>query len=197
MMDEFPDIDDFISAPIAPVPVSPPPPYSTVALSKAQNRQEAATAVEEPDDILRSSEDEAPVVANRKRKPLSRAPSETLAPARKIGRQARSPSPIKKVLQVESVQTPTTRRVGHAVMDSEDEEEDFGDLDVMELDLLPKSSPTKRIRKQLSKSPVKAFTQIQLPTRSPSKCTRSRSPRACLQTDDGAQPQPSASCRGR
>lgn len=195
MMDDFPDIDDFVSAPIAPVPVSPPPPYSTVALSKVQNRQEAAIATVEPDEILRSSEDEneAPVVANRKRKPLSRAPSETLAPVRKIGRQARSPSPTKKVLPVESVQTPTTRRVAHAVMDSEDEEEDFGDLDVMELDLLPKSSPTKRIRKQLSKSPVKASTQIQLPTRSPSKCTRSRSPhddkQCSIPTPDTTQSQ--------
>ncbi|KAF1355724.1 hypothetical protein EJ07DRAFT_131434 [Lizonia empirigonia] len=102
MADDFPDIDDFVMRPNSPVPVSPPPPYSS---------------------------------------------------------------------------TPTTRRVGHAVLDSEDEEEDFGDLDVMELDLLPKSSPTKRTRKKpASRSPTKPSTQLQLPIRSPSKPARSVTP---------------------
>lgn len=178
MMDDFPDIDDFAMAPDSPIPVSPPPPYSTVALSKEQKQQEAIAADQEDVTVPQTSEEEGPVVTNRKRKSLSRAPSETLVPARKIGRQARSPSPTKKATTIEAVRTPTTRRVGHAVMDSEDEEEeDFGDLDVMELDLLPKSSPTKRTRKQTaSSSPSKPSAQLQLPIRSPSKPVRSRSP---------------------
>ena len=176
-MDDFPDIDDFVMAPDTPVPVSPPPPYSTVALNKEQKRQEATPADQEDAGITQSSEDEEPIVASRKRKSLSRVPSETLAPARKIGRQARSPSPTKKAAAVELTRTPTTRRVGHAVMDSEEEEEDFGDSDFMELDLLPRSSPTKRTRKQTaSRSPAKPSTQLQLPIRSPSKPARSRSP---------------------
>ncbi|KZM25093.1 DNA helicase [Ascochyta rabiei] len=174
--DEFTDIDDFITRPDSPVPASPPPPYSTVALSREQKQQEAIAAAEEDAGFVQWSEEEGPAVASRKRKSLSRAPSETLAPARKIGRQAQSPSPT-KLASVEPTQTPTTRRVGHAVLDSEDEEEDFGDLDVMELDLLPKSSPTKRTRKQTaSRSPTKPPTQLQLPIRSPSRPARSVTP---------------------
>ncbi|KAH6637699.1 hypothetical protein C7974DRAFT_450700, partial [Boeremia exigua] len=175
-MDDFPDIDEFVIAPNTPIPVSPPPPYSTVALSKEQKQQEVITT-DRDDESVRSSEHELPVVTSRKRKPLSRVPSETSAPARKVGRQARSPPPTTRAPVVESARTPTTRRVGHAVLDSEDEEEDFGDLDVMELDLLPKPTPSKRTRKQTaSRSPTKPPTQLQLPIRSPSKDVRSRSP---------------------
>jgi bloom syndrome protein len=177
IMDDFPDIDDFAVAPDSPIPVSPPPPYSTVALSREQKQQEAIAVDEDNGRVGQLSGEEEPVKASRKRKSLNRVPSETLAPARKIGRQARSPSPTKKAISVESTRTPTKRRVGHAVLDSEDEEEDFGDLDVMELDLLPKSSHTKRTLKQTaSPSPSKPSTQLQLPIRSPSKATRSRSP---------------------
>lgn len=176
MLDDFPDIDDFVVAPKTSLPVSPPPPYSTVALSKEQ-KQETANVVDwEHVGSVRSSEDEETIVTSRKRKSLSRVPSETSAPARKIGRQARSPSPIKKAIAIEPVRTPT-RRLGQAVMDSEDEDEDFGDLDVMELDLLPRSSPSKRTRKRTaSRSPAKLSTQLLLPIRSPSKPARSRSP---------------------
>lgn len=177
MADDFPDIDDFVIRPNSPVPVSPPPPYSTVALSREQRQQEAITAAEEDAGLVEASDEEGPHVTSRKRKPLSRVGSENLAPARKIGRPARSPSPTKETRPAEHLQTPTTRRVGHAVLDSEDEEEDFGDLDVMELDLLPKSSPTKRTRKKpASRSPTKPSTQLQLPIRSPSKPARSVTP---------------------
>ncbi|KAF9701858.1 hypothetical protein EKO04_000456 [Ascochyta lentis] len=176
MADEFPDIDDFVMRPDSPVPASPPPPYSTVALSKEQKQQEAIAAAEEDAGFVQWSEEEAPAAASRKRKSLSRVPSETLAPTRKLGRQTRSPSPM-KFATVEPTRTPTTRRVGHAVLDSEDEDDDFGDLDVMELDLLPKSSPTKRTRKQTaSRTPTKPSTQLQLPIRSPSKPARSVTP---------------------
>jgi bloom syndrome protein len=177
MMDDFPDIDDFVMAPDTPVPNSPPPPYSTVARNRERKQEKATAADPEEAASVQSSEDEGLIVTSRKRKSLSRAPSETLAPARKIGRQARSPSPMKAAVAVESTRTPTTRRIAHAVMDSEDEEDDFGDLDVMELDLLPKSSPTKRTRKKTpSRSPTKPSTQLQLPIRSPGKPARSRSP---------------------
>lgn len=177
MADDFPDIDDFVIRPNSPVPVSPPPPYSTVALSREQRQQEAITAAEEDAGLVEASDEEGPHVTSRKRKPLSRVGSENLAPARKIGKPARSPSPTKETRPAEHLQTPTTRRVGHAVLDSEDEEEDFGDLDVMELDLLPKSSPTKRTRKKpASRSPTKPSTQLQLPIRSPSKPARSVTP---------------------
>lgn len=175
MMDDFPDIDDFVMAPDTPVPNSPPPPYSTVARNRERRQEKATTADPGEAAIVQSSEDEGPVVTSRKRKSLSRATSETLVPARKVGRQARSPSPVNAVVAVESTCTPATRRVAHTVMDSEDSddsEDDFGDLDVMELDLLPKSSPTKRT----SRSPTKPSTQLQLPIRSPSKPARSRSP---------------------
>jgi bloom syndrome protein len=190
--DEFPDIDEFAMAPDTPVPNSPPPPYSTVARSRDRKQEKALAADPEEAAIVQSSGDEGPVATSRKRKSLSRAPSETLAPARKIGRQARSPSPMKAATALEPTHTPTRRRIAHAVMDSEDEEEDFGDLDVMELDLLPKSSPTKRTRKQTaSRSPAKPSTQLQLPIRSPSRPARSRSPcedkRCSIPTPDTTQ----------
>lgn len=176
MMDDFPDIDDFVMAPDTPVPNSPPPPYSTVARIRERKQKETTAADPEEAALVQLSENEGPVVTSRKRKSLSRAPSETSVPARKIGRQARSPSPVKVAMAVESMRTPTTRRNAHAVLDSEDEDDDFGDLDVMELDLLPKSSPTKRTRKQTAtRSPAKPSTQLQLPIRSPSKPARSRS----------------------
>lgn len=180
MADDFPDIDDFVTRSDSPVPVSPPPPYSTVALNREQKQQGANAAAEEDDQMVQSAEEEQPAATSRKRKPLSRVPSEVLAPARKIGRPARSPSPMKAAPLIEATRTPTTRRVGHAVLDSEDEEdeeEDFGDLDDMELDLLPKSSPSKRTRKKApSRSPTKRSAQLQLPIRSPSKPPRSATP---------------------
>ncbi|KAJ8118736.1 hypothetical protein OPT61_g332 [Boeremia exigua] len=174
---DFPDIDDFVMTPSTPIPVSPPPPYSTIVLSKEQKQREAQVTHQEDVELVRPPEDARPIVTSRKRKSLSRVPSETSAPARKIGRQERSCSPSKKNTAVEPTQTPTTKRVGHAVMDSEDEDEDFGDLDVMELDLLPRSSPSKYTRKQtMSRSPTKSSAKLPLPIRSPSKPARSRSP---------------------
>lgn len=177
IMDDFPDIDDFVPAPNTSIPVSPPPPYSTVALSKEQKQQTASVVNQQDVGSVRSSADKELVETSRKRKSLSRVPSETSAPVRKIGRQARSPSPTKRAIAMEPAQTPTTRRVGRAIMDSEEEDDDFGDLDVMELDLLPKSSPSRRTRKHIAiRSPTKPSVHLQLPLRSPSKPARSQSP---------------------
>jgi bloom syndrome protein len=76
--------------------------------------------------------------------------------------------------------TPATRRVQHAVMDSEDEE--FGDFDDMEVDTgsqIAWPSPTREkvLAKTPSKSPSKKNRdQSQLPIRSPTKVLRSPSP---------------------
>ncbi|KAF2129924.1 hypothetical protein P153DRAFT_431010 [Dothidotthia symphoricarpi CBS 119687] len=167
--DDFADIDDMVMA-----PDDPPPPYSTgntnavrIRVSpEDENRYAAAT---EPPPSSRS----------RKRKPLSRVPSETSAPARKIGKQARSPSPLKKeTTWTEHLQTPKSRRV---VMDSEDSEDDFGGFDDMDLDVqseVRSPSPLKKTRnKTPSKSPSKRrHDHMPLPIRSPLKVTRSPSP---------------------
>jgi bloom syndrome protein len=169
--DEFADIDD-----LAIPPSGPPPPYSFVAASSEKAIGKGLTV--EP----------ASSTCPRKRKSLSRAPSETLAPARKLGKQSRSPSPpkTKHVTIVEDdiihhrTSTPVTRRVGHAVLDSEDEE--FGDFDDMDVDSHSRikwPSPTKEsIRaKTPSRSPTKrAQDQTKLPIRSPSRAARSPSP---------------------
>jgi bloom syndrome protein len=166
--DDFADIDDMIIA-----PSEPPPPYSFVAAitEKAIEKEPASS------------------IRPRKRKSLSRAPSETLAPARKIGKQSRSPSPLKTkhVTTTEDniadhrTRTPVTRRAGHAVLDSEDEEE-FGDFENMDIDSHTRikwPSPVKeKMRvKTASQSPTKRMQdQVQLPIRSPSKAARSPSP---------------------
>ena len=190
--DEFADIDDMIMA-----PTDPPPPYSTVAGSagEAENHNPAA------EDNVET--EPAPSVHPRKRKSLSRAPSETIAPARKLGKQSRSPSPLKsKPATVgdgndtkERTRTPGTRRVKNTVMDSEDEE--FGDFDDMEVDVQsgmrwPSPAKEKPRVKTASRSPSKkAQDQTQLPIRSsPTKPLRSPSP---CELDNGSIPTPATS----
>jgi bloom syndrome protein len=165
--DDFADIDDMIIA-----PSEPPPPYSFVA----------ATTEKATEKELASS------IRPRKRKSLSRAPSDILAPARKLGKQSRSPSPLKSKhvtitegnIAEHRARTPVTRRVGHAVLDSEDEE--FGDFEDIDIDSHAKikwPSPVKEKArvKTASRSPAKREKdQVQLPIRSPSKPARSPSP---------------------
>ena len=182
--DDFPDIDDMVMA-----PDSPPPPYSTIVRGVRQNPEPMATS--EDDDIeamLQLEEEErqlaeveqATVTQRRKRKSLSRVPSES-APARKMGKQTRSPSPRKNNIATTgqvttstiSSQKPVTKRVGHAVMDSEDEE--FGGLEDSDIET---PIPTKNNLRE--KTPVpnsfEPASQTQLPIRSPSKPARSPNP---------------------
>ncbi|KAF2827625.1 hypothetical protein CC86DRAFT_466361 [Ophiobolus disseminans] len=189
--DDFADIDDMIMA-----PSDPPPPYSTVARAtrEAENRHHTVEADSEPEPM--------PSVRPRKRKSLSRAPSETMAPARKLGKQSRSPSPPKNkpatgandVVTKHRTRTPATRRVQNTVMDSEDEE--FGDFDDMDVDAqsgIRWLSPAKdKLRgKSASRSPSKRAQDVmQLPIRSPSKSQRSPSPR---EVDSASIPMPAKS----
>ncbi|KAH6388858.1 DNA helicase [Parastagonospora nodorum] len=172
MVDEFPDIDDIVMA-----PSDPPPPYSTIVHTASRGIEQGLR--------IGSSTEPSPSTHPRKRKSLSRAPSETLAPARKLGKQSRSPSPSKArpipVGDVESstprLRTPATRRVQHAVMDSEDEE--FGDFDDMEVDTGSRvrwpSPGNEKVRAETpSTSPSKKERgQSQLPIRSPAKAPQS------------------------
>lgn len=164
--DEFADIDDMVMA-----PDDPPPPYST------GNNIRVPVPSEDHVQYPPAAEP-ASSAGSRKRKPLSRVPSETSAPARKIGKQARSPSPLKNETWTERLQTPRSKRI---VMDSEESEEDFGGFDEMDLDMqsevrLP--SPAKKTRNRTpSKSPSKRQQdQMPLPIRSPHKAARSPSP---------------------
>lgn len=188
--DDFPDIDDMIMA-----PDSPPPPYSTVAGStRHPPRQTAAAEDDDMEAMLQLEEEERQMIEleqaistqQRKRKPLSRVASEN-APARKMGRQTRSPSPGKSRPCAAKVATPksgrahiaTTRRVGHAVLDSEDEE--FGTIDEMDIDAQSRTkSPTPAKTRPREKTPVSNLTkpasQTLLPIRSPVKVRPSPSP---------------------
>ncbi|KAF2685868.1 hypothetical protein K458DRAFT_300377 [Lentithecium fluviatile CBS 122367] len=186
----FPQIDEVID-----MPESPPPPYSTtVQHSKAalvhespqKNFYDEDSAFCLPsDDEEHMMEDVAPVPtpSNRKRKSLSRVPSETSAPVRKIGKPAKSPSP-KKWQQSANLdvsakpttsRTPSKRRVRNAVMDSEDEFDGFDDF---EIEAVPKVKATKSPPTSSGKSPAKmanqsivdrGLSQTQLTIRSPSK----------------------------
>ncbi|RMZ70179.1 family helicase [Pyrenophora seminiperda CCB06] len=181
---DFPDIDDMVMA-----PDSPPPPYSTIVGGVRRNPEPMATAEDEDIEAMLQLEEEerqmaeaeqATVTQRRKRKSLSRAPSEN-APARKMGRQTCSPSPRKNNIVTtgrtktgtNSSQKLTTKRVGHAVMDSEDEE--FGGLDDMDVEM---PSPMKENLREKTPvpRPLKSASQTQLPIRSPSKPARSPSP---------------------
>lgn len=205
---EFPDINDMIGA-----PASPPPPYSTVAGAKGGQvepndpvEEEAVWAgiTEEDEHQSRTNIDSFVSPRNRKRKPLSRAPSEIPAPARKIGKQARSPPPNKKQTTISVIEPKrgrswslSSRRVDHAVMDSEDDE--FGAFDEIDMDtkfhtesLLTTESKTwdtmsvpKTIQQQ---------TVPKRPTRSPVKILRSPSPFE-MRTDSMPTPATSQSPR--
>ncbi|USP73154.1 uncharacterized protein yc1106_00428 [Curvularia clavata] len=188
--DDFPDIDDMVMA-----PDSPPPPYSTVARSgKNQLEQFAAAEDDDMEAMLQLEEEERQMAEaeqaistqQRKRKPLSRALSEN-APARKIGKQSRSPTPGKGSLCAAKVATPrsgrarapATRRVEQTVLDSEDE--DLGAIDEMDIDTQSRTnSPTPPNTRLREKTPITNSTepasQTQLPIRSPMKNLRSPSP---------------------
>jgi bloom syndrome protein len=195
---DFADIDDMIMA-----PDSPPPPYSIVAGAHSGSAGQTADVVADDMEAMLQLEHEehmareeplAPTQA-RKRKSLSRVPSEISAPARKIGRQTRSPSPLKKdSVKLGHSRTPTTKRVGHAVLDSEDEE--FGDINEMDLETQSRSespSPTKRtIREKtpLTSDARRASKQAHPSIQSPAKAMRSPSP---YHTENDSMPTPAMS----
>lgn len=200
--DDFPDIDDMVMA-----PDSPPPPYSTVAKSGRKPAEPNDVSVDVPDDddieaMLQLEYEErvreaevVPATQTRKRKSLSRVPSE-IAPARKIGKQSSSPSPKKNnvpTIDITSrVRTPAIRRVVHAVLDSEDEENSiFEELHKV----VDSRSPSPAKRKLREKTPIstasrRGSAQMQLPIRSPSKPLRSPSP---YETVHDSMPTPAKS----
>ncbi|KAF2121812.1 P-loop containing nucleoside triphosphate hydrolase protein [Lophiotrema nucula] len=100
-------------------PDSPPPPYSTTVPGVQQanvfnDHEDLGMTVPDDDEMMAMQEAEMSPVP-KKRKSLSRVPSEATAPPRKIGKQAKSPSPTKR------------SRSRREVMDSEDD--DFGNMD--------------------------------------------------------------------
>jgi bloom syndrome protein len=190
--EEFPDITD-----ISPFPTSPPPPYSTTepAYQAPADIQAQDFDYQDDDDlgfrVPESDEgeycpDAEPYVpqANRKRKSLSRVPSNASIPPRKMGKQIKELSPAKVVRSTTDLHQnherprPTpTRKVRQAVMDSEDDGT-FEDLDEMELE---PPSPIDTSKPQLHKS-ERSFAQplsqrshrdqqvpASLPIRSPAK----------------------------
>ncbi|KAF1837972.1 hypothetical protein BDW02DRAFT_627523 [Decorospora gaudefroyi] len=201
--DDFPDIDDIFMA-----PDSPPPPYSTVMGGTGrQTKHSSAATDDDMETMLQSGEEEQQIpnaasmsaVQARKRKSLSRVPSET-APARKMGRQTRSPSPWKnspiitqdRIAKMGKPRTPATRRVGHAVFDSEDEE--FGAFDDMNIDTQSRTksptSPRKSLWEKTPVYPARPASQTQLPIRSPAKTRQSPSP---YETERNSMPTPTKS----
>ncbi|KAF1950321.1 hypothetical protein CC80DRAFT_483099 [Byssothecium circinans] len=162
---------------VAAVPESPPPPYSTAL----QTARDAPLGSDDfglhdlPDeDLVMPDVDLQATPSNRKRKSLSRVPSETSAPARKMGKQGRSPSPLKKLRdnlkdasgKDSTSRTPSKRRVRHAVMDSEEDE--FDGFDDSETETKPVVRARRSPRKAPEK-PIKELSQTNLPIRSPSK----------------------------
>ncbi|KAH7085382.1 hypothetical protein BKA63DRAFT_458851 [Paraphoma chrysanthemicola] len=176
--DDFADIDDMVMA-----PSDPPPPYSTVAIATGPSTEVDHEAESEADPHYSQEEGSAEPHAStrhRKRKSLSRANSETTAPARKLGKKAFVPTPPGQTTAGEGTRTPVQRRVRHAVMDSEDEE-DYGGFDEMEdvHSTVKWPSPTKEKggKKTPSRSPAKRTQETaDLPIRSPMKSARSPSP---------------------
>jgi bloom syndrome protein len=183
--DDFADIDDMVLA-----PHDPPPPYSTVVVTTGE-ATEKGHAASPPSSAC-----------PRKRKSLSRAASENTAPARKLGKQSRSPSPPK--VNPASIEdhhdtthgTQTPRRVRHAVLDSEDDE--FGDFDDMDVDSKvqwPSPARQKTRLNTASPSPSKRVqNQLQLPMRSPTKPLRG--PSSC-EVDNTSIPTPARSQSSR
>lgn len=161
--DEFTHIDDYITS----VPESPPPPYSTTVRNGNPPQVEVGN--------LRTNfhdEDEESVAlfdqVNRKRKPLSRAPSETTAPVKKLGRSTRSPSPPKATQS--TLNKTSKRRIRDAVLDSEDEDSEmFDGFDIDVISDLAESTSVANI--QSSSKEIKHPSHPKLPIRSPSKPT--------------------------
>jgi bloom syndrome protein len=196
--DEFPDIDD-----IPPFPNSPPPPYSTSAPgNRSPFREHSPDMGFEEEDFgfrvpesvededLPDAEPQLPV-ETKKRKSLSRVPSESSVPPRKLGKQDPQPSPRKVVRNAsdenqrsyEEIQSTSTRAHRQAVLDSE--EEDYGDMDDsdIEFDIPPLPSKAQRapVNRSFTLSPRSISKKQEhipssLPIRSPAKLLSLRSP---------------------
>ncbi|CAI6338764.1 unnamed protein product [Periconia digitata] len=201
-IEDFAHIDD-----LATVPESPPPPYSTtLPVSRlAQSRQpESATINDEDEDhhhlfsdedsLMLDAEAEA-TPSNRKRKSLSRAPSEIPAPARKIGKHDRSPSPRKVLgIKVENASNGTQpsqsyqRRNRVAVMDSEDDEDGVFD----QVHVNPKFEPVSSHRPPSTRAQTpqeiaeRNATTVQSPPKLLARSTVSRNNTTSLVTRDAS-----------
>ncbi|KAF2001065.1 hypothetical protein P154DRAFT_464906 [Amniculicola lignicola CBS 123094] len=191
------DIDDFIGG----SPSDPPPPYSTAATGGRERfddmelddydmhyemPDEEDFGIVQPKDqgnhAAESASRSSP--ANRKRKSLSRVPSELVAPPRKIGKQVQGFSPTKVTrtgvaedlhnVSPSRTLTKKKKKAREEVLDSE--EEDFEDLDDEDLEqgsLLkaartpspPKCTQQTPRKKAPSRTPMPAS----LPIRSPAK----------------------------
>ncbi|KAL6709458.1 ATP-dependent DNA helicase sgs1 [Coniothyrium glycines] len=176
---DFADIDDMIMA-----PESPPPPYSTIANARTAGPGENEDVHDDDMEAMLQLEHEeqmaytapSPTAQARKRKSLSRVPSDVSVPARKIGRQSRSASPLTKV----NVRTPATKRIGHTVLDSEDEEIDVhDDLESSTRIQNGNHTPIKKAIRETTPLPIaelQPLSQTYLPIRSPGKPGRGTSP---------------------
>lgn len=178
---DFADIDDMVMP-----PHDPPPPYSTVLATAGQDANPGRAGKH------------APPTKTRKRKSLSRAPSETINPARKLGKPSRSPSPLKQRNSVvenddtkQGSRTPATRRTGHAVLDSEDEDYDeFDDTEIESRIHWPLPAKGKRAQSS-SPSPSKQPTgEPQRQSRSPTKPLRGAFTREANTTSNPTSPRP-------
>ncbi|PVI06881.1 hypothetical protein DM02DRAFT_723848 [Periconia macrospinosa] len=204
--EDFAHIDD-----LSTVPESPPPPYSTtLPISRGErgqlsrnkeigNDDEAYLFSLSDEDLLMPDVEEQATPSHRKRKPLSRAPSEISIPARKIGRQGRSPSPIKasREDQIERVsgktQTPRSRQRRNrvAVMDSEDDDEDeaLDDVGLVPNSSLRSANASRAVREpSVPREPSETKRVIiQSPSRSFNRSTVSQNNPASLVTPDASQ----------
>lgn len=166
--DGFANIDDMMNF----VPESPPPPYSTTVSNGR---------------LMQGNKE--PVQSSRKRKSLSRAPSETIAPVKKLGRLTRSPSPMKGIQTMRNI---TSKRRGpNTVLDSEDD--DFESLDGFELDVVPIVSPETNASTHIDTA--SQSSQMRLPIRSPSKLRETRSRPQTTKHDPLVTPETSQSSR--
>ncbi|KAF2752241.1 hypothetical protein M011DRAFT_455049 [Sporormia fimetaria CBS 119925] len=191
--DEFPDIEELPAA-----PSTPPPPYSTAVPTEYEqfhfdDDDDPGFRIADSDDdmIMPDAEPAAPATTTLKRKSWSRVPSESSIPPRKVGKSVQDPSPKKYLKASQSkVPSPGKQQVDalskkrHEVLDSEDE--DFGDIDDMELHTSPRpyaSTPQQRkdsicLKKSPAQSPfVDRKVQLSLPIRSPSKSSNTPSAR--------------------
>jgi bloom syndrome protein len=211
--DGFANIDD-----LSRVPESPPPPYSTTIpdTQRSRNTQyqkgspsddisDFGLPDDDEDEIMREAEHQN-FERTRKRKSLSRVPSDISVPAKKVVKKPPTPSPAKldcnrhpdPSIKPSRSHTPRAHKIRQAVLDSEDD--DFGDLG--ELDTQPASPPGEQkhrssIKNVLSPRNADAVSSTQinmpasLPIRSPAKSFEDASPEKT--TDEvisyGVQPQ--------
>lgn len=188
--EDFQDIDDLVGQ-----PDSPPPPYSTT-VPGTQIRYDARPETEADDheclgsrmpeshhDHFMVDDMEQMFGGNRKRKSLSRVPSESRTPPRKVGKQARSPSPMKgekhvlcdAPVNIFPPSTPSARKPRQSVLDSEDE--DYGELE--ELETQPDSAvKAHKVSQNSSQNSTRTTSMpASLPIRSPAKPSLNMSPR--------------------